>query len=70
LDYYTSSHLLAWGFLLIRSQSWEPIIVFEYAENMEKWEKFDKEFEMNNAEMKYYTDATIRIEKMLMDVAH
>lgn len=38
-----------------------------YAKNMEAWEKFDKKYnDMNNAELKYYTDATLRIEKLLL----
>ena len=41
----------------------------EYANNMEKWEKFDKDNKMNDAELKYYTDATLRIEKMLLEAA-
>ncbi len=41
-----------------------------YAENMEKWDKFDESYTMNDAEMKYYTDATLRIEKMLLDTAN
>ncbi len=39
----------------------------KYAENMEKWERFDKDYSMNDAELKYYTEATLRIEKMLLD---
>ena len=38
-----------------------------YAENMEKWGRFDEDYTMNDAELKYYTDASVRIEKMLLD---
>lgn len=41
-----------------------------YAETMEKWEKFDKEHTMNDAEAKYFMDATLRIDKMLLEVAY
>ena len=41
----------------------------KYAENMEKWEKLDRIYSMNDAELKYYTEATLRIEKMLLDAA-
>lgn len=41
----------------------------KYAENLEAWEKFEKKYsDMNDAEMKYYLDATVRIEKILMSV--
>lgn len=40
-----------------------------YAKNMEEWEKFEKKYaDLNQAEMKYYTDATLRIEKALLNV--
>ena len=39
----------------------------KYTENMEKWEKLTKDYSMNDAELKYYTDASLRIEKMLLD---
>lgn len=39
-----------------------------YAASMEKWEKFSKENQLNDAELKYYTEATIRIEKTLLSV--
>ena len=42
----------------------------KYAENMEKWEKLDKDYEMNAAELKYYTDASLRIEKMLLEAVY
>lgn len=41
----------------------------QYADMAAKWEKFDKTYsDMNDAELKYYTDATLRIEKSLMDI--
>lgn len=39
----------------------------KYAENMDAWEKFENKYgDMNDAETKYYLDATVRIEKLLM----
>ena len=39
----------------------------QYADTMAKWERFDKDYDLNDAETKYYLDATIRIEKILLD---
>ena len=44
-------------------------LMSSYEKNMEEWEKFDQKYDdMNDAELKYYTEATIRIEKMLLNV--
>ena len=40
----------------------------DYANNMEKWGRLGDELEMNDAELKYYAEATLRIEKTLMSV--
>ncbi len=37
-----------------------------YAENIEKWESFEKDYELNDAELKYYPDATVRINEFTM----
>lgn len=50
-------------------------VLMEYAElmsayekNMEEWEKFEQKYDdMNDAELRYYTEATLRIEKMLLN---
>ena len=39
----------------------------QYATTMEKWEKFGDDNDLNEAEEKYYIDATIRINKLLLD---
>ena len=40
-----------------------------YAQNMEEWEKFEKKYaDLNQTEMKYYTDATLHIEKVLLNI--
>ena len=40
-----------------------------YEENMKAWEKFETKYpDLNDAELKYYTDATLRIEKALLNV--
>ena len=39
----------------------------KYVANMEEWEAFDDENDLNEEETKYYLDATIRIEKVLLD---
>lgn len=40
----------------------------KYATTLEKWEKFDKENNLNDAELLYYSQACIRIEKLLLSV--
>ena len=40
----------------------------KYSDMMEQWEQFDKEYTMNDAELKYYADVTTRINKTLLDV--
>lgn len=42
----------------------------KYTENMEKWSRFEKDYKMNDAELKYYTDASLRIEKMLLEAVY
>ena len=40
-----------------------------YEENMKAWEKFETKYpDLTDAELKYYTDATLRIEKALLNV--
>ena len=36
-------------------------------EYISAFERFDKDYDLNDAETKYYLDATIRIEKILLD---
>ena len=40
----------------------------KYTSTMEKWEKFDKNYDLNDAELKYYTEATLRINNALLSV--
>ncbi|MBQ3762992.1 MAG: hypothetical protein II875_13415 [Clostridia bacterium] len=43
-------------------------LLASYKENMEAWDSFPDDNDLNNAELKYYTDAQIRINRVLLDV--
>lgn len=45
-------------------------MMIKYEKNVKKWESFEKDYTMNDAELKYYTAATLRIEKMLLTVSY
>ena len=43
-------------------------MLLRYQDTMQSWSRFQDDYRLNDAELAYYLDASVRIEKMLLDV--
>ena len=43
-------------------------MLLRYQDTMQSWSRFQDDYKLNDAEMAYYLEASVRIEKMLLDV--